>query len=147
MTGTTLTIMKYEARKTSWAALIAGFMRIFTRSFSDWIIVRVERRLVRDTVLIKEQMALIPEMNAEQLNIGAIFIKTMLPLLEKMEDTIGKIDNAALATAFKGYKMTIFKFEAKLHLKETEHLPVIPTDELLKEALYNASITSMISKL
>ncbi|WP_342083766.1 hypothetical protein [Dyadobacter sp. OTU695] len=147
MSGTPLTIMRYEARKTSWAARIAGFIRAFTRSFSDWIIVRVERSLVRDTKLIKQQMALIPDMDAEQLNNGSTFIKTMLPVLEKMEETIGKIDNATLTAAFKAYKMTIFKFEAKLHLKATEHLPVMPTDELLKEALYNASITSVTSKL
>ena len=92
-------------------------------------------------------MALIPQMDAEQLKAGSIFIKTMLPVLEKLEGTIGKIDNNELAAAFKIYKMTIFTFEAKLHRKKTEHLPVIPTDALLREALYNASITSVISKL
>ena len=147
MSGVTLTTMRYEARKTSWAARIAGFIRMFTKSFPNWLIVRVERNLVRDTKLIKQQMVLIPEMDAEQLKAGSIFIKTMLPVLEKMEGTIGKIDNAGLAVAFKIYKMTIFRFEAKLHRKKTEHLPVIPTDALLREALYNASITSVISKL
>lgn len=147
MTGATLTTMKYEARKTSWAAHIASITRIFTRSFSDWLIVRIERSLVRDTKLIKQQTAQIPEMDVEQLNTGLIFIKTMLPMLEKIDDTIGKIDSAGLVAAFKAYKMAVFKFEAKLHFKQTEHLPVIPTDELLKEALYNASITSIISKL
>lgn len=103
--------------------------------------------MISDTELIKRQMGLIPQMDEEQLRVGAVFIKTMLPILEKMEESFGKIDNVGLAKAFKAYKTTIFLFEAKLHLKRTEHLPVVPTDELLKQALYNASITSIISKL
>jgi hypothetical protein len=147
MTGTTLTTVQYDARKTSWAARIAGFLRIFTTSLSDSIILRIERSLVRDTNLIKQQTVQIPEMNAEQVNNGSIFIKNMLPVLEKMDRTIDKIDSARLTAAFKEYKYTIYKFESRLHIKKTEHLPVIPTDPLLLEAIYNASISSLISKL
>jgi hypothetical protein len=147
MKALTLNMMQFEARKTSLAARIARFIRAFTKSCSDWIIVRVERGLARDTTLIEQQIALIPEMDDEQVNVGLIFIKNMLPVLAKMDRTIGKFDNPGLAIVFKEYKKAVYQFESRLHLKHTAHLPVTPTDESLREALYNASISSVTSKL
>lgn len=147
MTEVTFTTIQLGAKKTSLAVRIAHFIKIFAKSPSNWLSMRIAENFMRDTEFIKQQMNIIRKMDDDQVEKGMAFIRGILPHLEKMHDIVEKIDNPVLSSAFRRHELTIFTFEAKLHLKQTEHLPVIPTDPLLKEALYYASITSVLSKL
>lgn len=147
MSVVTFSTIQLGAKKASLEARIANWIKVFAKSPSNWLSMRIATNIRRDTKFIQRQTKLIKKMDDDQLEKGMAFIRGILPHLEKMHDVVEKIDNPALSTAFRRHEFTIFKFEAKLHLKQTEHLPVIPTDPLLREALYNASITSVLSKL
>lgn len=147
MSVVSFSTIQLGAKKVSLAARIANWIKVFAKSPSDWLSMRIATNLMRDTRFIERQIRLVRQMDDEQVEKGMAFIRGILPHLEKIHDVVEKIDNRGLSTAFRRHELTIFKFEAKLHLKQTEHLPVIPTDPLLREALYNATITSILSKL
>lgn len=147
MTAVTLNTIQFGAKRISLAARIAHFIKLFAKSPSDWISERIAANIVRDTKFIEDQMLLIKQMDDKQAEKGMAFIRSILPDLEKMHQIVEKIDNPALSTAFRRHEFTIFKFEAKLHLKQTEHLPVIPNDPLLREAIFNAAMVTISSKL
>lgn len=147
MTEVTFSTIRFEAKKASFAVQIANFIRLFAKSPSNWISNRIAESLMRDTKFIQQQFPLVQHMDTEQVKAASAFVQHMLPVLVKMEKAIGKIENQALSTAFRRHEMAIYKFEAKLHVKQTEHLPVIPTDPELREALHYNTILSINSHL
>jgi hypothetical protein len=147
MTELTLNMIQLEAKKASLAVRIANFIQLFAKSPANWISMRIAANLVRDTKFIEHQVTLVKKMDNKQVEDGMAFIQRILPVLVKMERIIAKIENPALGIAFRQHEMAIYKFEAKLHLKQTKHLPVIPTDPLLREALHYATILSIESHL
>lgn len=143
MNAVTFSTIQLGVKKTSFAARIARFIRLFAKSPSDWISLRLADNLVRDTKFIEHQMDLIKQMDDDQVEKGMAFIKSILPELVKMDNVIEKIQNPALSLAFSRHELAIYNLEAKLHLKQTEHLPVIPTDPELREALHYNTILSL----
>lgn len=108
---------------------------------------RIAANIVRDTKFIKHQITLVKQMDDEQVEKGMAFIQSILPELVKMDNAIEKIQNPALSIAFRKHELAVYDLEAKLHLKQTEHLPVVPTDPELREALHYAIIMSLSSHL
>ncbi|SDG64271.1 hypothetical protein SAMN04487996_12136 [Dyadobacter soli] len=143
MTEVTFSTIQLGAKKTSLAARLAHFIKVFAKSPSNWLSMRIAADLMRDTEFIERQMKLIKQMDDEQVEKGMAFIRGILPELVKMDNAIEKIQNPALSVAFRRHELAIYKLEAKLHVKQTEHLPVIPTDPELREALYYNTIMSL----
>lgn len=147
MTEVTFSTIQLEAKKTSFAIRIANFIGLFAKSPSNWISLRIAKNLMRDTKFIKHQITLVAQMDDERVKDGMVFIRRILPDLVKMDRAIEKIEHPTLSIAFRQHELAVYKLEAKLHLKQTEHLPVIPTDPELREALHYATILSLSSHL
>lgn len=147
MTAVTFSSIQLGAKKTSFAARIANFIRLFAKSPSNWISLRIAENLMRDTKFIKQQTILVAQMDEDQVNAGMTFIQSILPELVKMDNAIEKIQNPALSLAFHRHELAVYNLEAKLHLKQTEHLPVQPMDPELREALHYNTVMSLKSRL
>ncbi|MGX5853477.1 hypothetical protein ACWKW6_07525 [Dyadobacter jiangsuensis] len=143
----TFSTIQFEAKKISLVVRIANFIRLFAKSPSNWISLRIAKNLMRDTKFIEQQIALVQQMDTEQVKAASAFVQHMLPILVKMDKAINEIENQALSMAFRKHEMAIYKFEAKLHVKQTEHLPVMPTDPELREALHYNTILCLTSRL
>lgn len=147
MTELTFSTIRLEVKKNSLAIRIANFIRSFAKSPSNWISLQIAENLRRDTKFIEHQTTLVSEMDDDRMKDGMAFIQSILPDLVKMDKVVEKIKNPTLSVAFSQHELSVYKLEAKLHLKQTEHLPVIPTDPELREALHYATILSLNSHL
>ncbi|MDR6808591.1 hypothetical protein J2Y45_005803 [Dyadobacter sp. BE34] len=147
MAVVTFNTIQIGAKRTSLVARIAHFIKLFAKSPSNWISLRIAANIMHDTKFIEQQITLVKQMDDEQVKKGMAFIQSMLPELVKMDNAIEKIQNPALSIAFRQHELAVYDLEAKLHLKQTEHLPVIPTDPELREALHYATVISLNSHL
>lgn len=143
----TFNTIQIGAKRASLAARIAHFIRSFAKSPSNWLSMRIATNIECDTKFIKKQITLVKQMDDEQVEKGMVFIRSMLPELVKMDNAIEKIQNPTLSIAFRKHELAIYNLEAKLHLKQTEHLPVLPTDPELREALHYNTVMSLRSHL
>ncbi|OJV18037.1 MAG: hypothetical protein BGO21_14580 [Dyadobacter sp. 50-39] len=147
MTTVTFSTIQLGAKKTSFAARIARFIKVFAKSPSNWLSMHIAANIERDTEFIEQHMKLVKQMDEDQVEKGMAFVRSILPELVKMDDAIEKVQNPALSIAFRKHELAVYKLEAKLHFKQTEHLPVIPTDPELREALHYNTILSLSSHL
>ena len=147
MSVVTFSTIQLGAKKASLEARIANWIKVFAKSPSNWLSMRIATNIMRDTKFIEQQITLVKQMDDEQVEKGMAFIRGMLPELVKMDNAIEKIQHPTLSIAFRRHELAVYDLEAKLHLKKTEHLPVVPTDPELREALHYATIMSLRSHL
>lgn len=147
MSQVSFSTIQLGAKKASLAARIANWIKVFAKSPSNWLSMHIATNLMRDTRFIKQQSTLVAQMDEDQVNAAMAFIQSILPELVKMDSAIEKIRNPALSLAFKRNELAVYNLEAKLHLKQTEHVPVLPTDPELREALHYNTVISLSSHL